>query len=86
MLGSFKKESFRLLFSNFNSLIVPKLSNESEKELRAEKNPDTIIRISTSENILLTLEDLENLLDNNGNPSLIIRTSQIINLSKTAHI
>ncbi|MBA7680386.1 hypothetical protein ES703_88701 [subsurface metagenome] len=45
-----------------------------------------MIRLSTSENIFLTLEDLEYLLDNNGKPSLIIKTSQIINLSKTAHI
>ncbi|GAH61671.1 unnamed protein product, partial [marine sediment metagenome] len=26
---------------NFNSLIVPKSSNESENEFSAEKNPDT---------------------------------------------
>ncbi len=71
-----------MLFESFNSLIVPKSSNESENELSAEKNPDTIIRLSTSENKFLILVELQKLLDNNGNPSLIIRTSQIINLRK----
>ena len=78
MFKSFKKESFRLLFESFNSLIVPKSSNESENEFNAEKKQDKIIRLSIYE--FLILVELQRLLDNSGNPSLIMRTSQIINL------
>ncbi len=60
----------------------PSDSKEFENEFNAEKNPDTIIRLSISENIFLTLEELEKLLDSNGKPSFIIKTSQIINLSQ----
>ncbi|MHA2266199.1 MAG: hypothetical protein ACXAB8_00225 [Promethearchaeota archaeon] len=62
----------------------PSDSKESENEFNAEKKPDTIIRLSISENIFLTLEELEKLLDSSGKPSLIIKTSQIINLSRVA--
>ena len=82
MFESFKNDNFRLLFDNFNSLIVPRSSNESENEFNAEKNPDTIMRLSTSENRFLILVELQKLLDNSGKPSLIIKTSQIIKLSK----
>ena len=61
--------------------MYPSESNEFEKEFNAEKKPDTIIRLSNSENIFLPLEELGKLLDSNGKPSLIIKTSQIINLS-----
>jgi hypothetical protein len=64
----------------------PSDSNEFENEFNAEKKPDTIIRLSISENRFLTLEELEKLLDNNGKLSLIIKTSQIINLSQVGRI
>ena len=64
----------------------PSESNEFENEFNAEKNPDTIIRLSISENIFLTLEELDKLLDSNGKLSFIIKTSQIINFSQVGRI
>ena len=64
----------------------PRESNESENEFNAEKKPDTIIKLSNSENIFLALEELEKLLDSNGKPSLIIKTSQIMNLSQVERV
>lgn len=64
----------------------PSESNESENEFNAEKKPDTIIKLSNSENIFLALEELEKLLDSNGKPSLIIKTSQIMNLSQVGRV
>jgi hypothetical protein len=76
ILESFKKDNFNSLLDNFNSLIVPKSSKESENEFSAEKKPETITNESDSEKIFLAIEKF---LNNSGKPSLIIKKSCIIN-------
>jgi hypothetical protein len=76
ILESFKNDNFKSLLDNFNSLIVPKPSNESENEFNAEKKPETSINESASEKIFLVIEKF---LNNNGKPSFIIKKSCIIN-------
>jgi hypothetical protein len=55
--------------------MVPKFLNSSEKELKAERNPD-ISRTSLESD--MKFPELEKLFEINGSPSLIINTSLII--------